>query len=54
MYDIVKNIINYRGSSINNIDTTILNVCSYLVPICFVVVWDLISTFFKKFTNLRK
>lgn len=36
MYDIIKNIIEFHGSQTTNIDSTILNICTVLIPM-FVV-----------------
>lgn len=52
MFDIIRNILNYHGT-MSNIDSTVLNICSYVIPLCFVVVWDLIATFFKQFSKWR-
>lgn len=53
MYDIIKRILDYVGNY-GNETGTILNICSYVIPLCLIILWDLVAIFFKNLTNWRK
>lgn len=53
MYEIIKRILDYTGNY-SNISNIVLNICSYVIPLCLIILWDLVAIFFKNLTNWRK
>lgn len=49
MYSVIKGIIDYTGSSINNIDSYILYTCEVLIVLGVVVTIDLLYKLFLRF-----